>query len=708
MGRVWVWVGHLWTERAQLALEYYGDRITDVSIFGWHVNAAGTLSETFDADLLLPYAERWPHLRFWLAFRNDGDPDIAAALLSSATARDRLLSGLTAALDKRPWLSGIDIDLERIGGAQNAVPAEALFQQIASLAHGRGLEASAALPPLTSEGSVGGENWARYAQLGQILDHVSIMSYDFAWSGSAPGPVSPGFWMEDVYDWATSQMDPAKVRMGLPLYAYFWKLHNYPDALGNTYRGDSGTYYAAWQHFTGYGAWDGTDANPRGSGSHHQIGWLAFRDAGSKSAWGFLDVYDWRHAYDWLGGSAVGITRATYDGKPYVVRYGRPSGSPMWSVADNFGPNTGAEYPMAPRRVRDVNGDLVGPKRGLTLTVELLKRAPVAATIMDDNAGTANQLSAFYEQAAGAWRQWSNADGDYHQYRGSGQLNLAHTFTEATYLQVRGQFAASGYAGVTVRGITAEVNPSGQLRVRKGSTVLGTARVSARPVGDAAGSGRFVIGLRVRENSARAYFALTENAELPLVVKVDTTPSDGTVGIVSDAAFWVDHVYVGHGWWYQPREAVKALIGAEERVLGRFPRTGVTWAGDLDPNPGFLNAFRPNEDVDEWETRERDVSLDWVYDHWVDVPLAAGQVSKVRVRMIDHDVWLGRVMVGDRDGFSIVYWSDAQTVVHWRDRAALDWGLGGIALWSLGQEDMRTWERLAGGELPAATKRLNV
>ena len=697
MGRVWVWVGHLWSDRVRLALENYGDRITDVSIFGWFVDATGALTRTFNPELLLPYREKWPHLRFWAAFYNDGNATIFTALRTSQAAQAKLTADLGDVLDTYPWLAGIDIDLERGGGSQNSVAAETLFSRIAAVAHDRGLECSAALPPLTASGSVGGEGWVRYKQLGQILDRMAIMSYDFAWSGSAPGPVSPGFWMKEVYDWATTQTDPSKLMMGVPLYSYFWYIHDYPAAMGRTYRGTSGTYYAAWQHFTGYRTGDGTDGNPDGSGSHHHIGWLAFRDEDSRSAWGFMDVYDWRFAPDWDAGSNSGITSATYDGRPYTVRYGLPSGVPLWSVADNSAPSAGAAYSLNPRRVRDREGQLVSPKGGFTLTTELLKRDPVAATIIDDNAGTSGQLTSIYSTVSGAWAQWST--GSYHQYRGSGRLDFAHTFTDALYLQVRGQFAADGWAGVTVRGITAEVNPAGNLRVRRGSTILGTANVSSRPVGAAAGSGRFSIGLRVRENSAKVYFALSENTALPRVLNIATTPLDGAAGIVSDAAFWVDHVYLGDGWWYQPREAVRVQIGAQQRTLGRFPRTGITWDSK--------NRFRPDADVDEQQTRETGPSLDWVYEHWVDAPLQPDVAAKVRVYALDHDVWVGRVLAVDRDGARLVYWSDAETVAHWRDRSRDDWGLSGIALWTLGQEDVRTWERLAGGELPPGTKRAN-
>lgn len=101
---VWVWVGHVWSDRVKLVLDKYGDRITDVSIFCQFVNSDGSLTQTFDPNLLIPYRERWPHIRFWLGYRNDGIASIFTALRNNASARSRLVSDLDKLLDEFPWV----------------------------------------------------------------------------------------------------------------------------------------------------------------------------------------------------------------------------------------------------------------------------------------------------------------------------------------------------------------------------------------------------------------------------------------------------------------------------------------------------------------------------------------------------------------------------------------------------------------------------
>lgn len=686
---VWVWVGLSWTDRVRLVLDNYGDRITDVSIFGWSVDKSGKLTETFDPARLDKYRAKWPHLRFWLAFRNDGFASIFTALRESPAARARLISDLGAVLTKYPYLVGIDIDLEGGGAASNTASAEGLFQQVADLVHGRGLKASAALPPLTATGSVGGEDWVRYKQLGAMLDHVSVMSYDFAWSGSAPGPVSPGFWLEEVYDWAASQIAPRKLSMGLPLYAYFWQIYDYPENLGEKRRGQSGTYYAMWQYFTGAKPWSET-------GTHHAIGWLAYREPSSKSGWGFLDCYDWKEPNDW--DSQSGIVSGVFSNRDYATRAGQPAGVPQWSVADNSVGDSRAAYALAPEPVIAANGDTVSPKVGYTLTAELVQREPVAATIIDDYANSKQQLGNVYRQPGKAWK-FKEVTDTYSQYRGTGDLNFRNEFGgQSLYVQARFQFATAGRFAVKSQGITADVSSGGHLRIMRGGEVLAEKSVASRPVGAAAQDGRTVLALRVREGSARAYYSTAETS-IPLQLEVKTTPPGGLTGYSATGQVWIDHTYLGDGWWYQPREAVEVKVGGKSKTLGRIARTGITW--------DKKNRFKPTADVDERETREDGISLDWTYEHWADAPVTTGRTSEVVVRPLDHDAWLGRLMLLDRDGASIVYFTDATTITHWRWRAAHDWNLQGIALWSLGQEDVRMWEAFEAGQLPPETKRLD-
>ncbi|WP_300345513.1 glycosyl hydrolase family 18 protein [Nesterenkonia sp.] len=695
------------TERIQMVLEHYGDRITDISIFGWGVNRYGQLTETFDPSQLDPYRERWPHIRFWGCFRNMDDPEdgpfeIFEALRDSAAARSRLSDHVAEMFSQYPWLYGVDIDLES-GGNERSEESEAIFRAVADRAHALGRRCGAALPPLTATGSVGGENWVRYRQLGEILDSVEIMSYDFAWGGSAPGPISPGFWMQDVYDWAVSQIDPSKVLMGVPLYAYYWRLHATPQELGNAWRGISGTYYSFWQQFNGVVDWYDPGVQPR-------AGWITYRDHDDgQSLWGFLHAYDWLQPQHYS--EQFGIDTDWFSGKFYAVRYGLPSGTPQWAIADNGPGDSRAVYQVRTEPIIDVDGNETGPYSGrFTLTLEMLQRDAVAATIIDDYATSGQQLSAIYTQpdGDGSWEHWQQAPGStVRQYRGSGRLEFNNDFgAQSLYVMARFQLTRSGTFTVYSQGVRAEMTTAGTIRLYVGDTLTASTSVGARAADTALRSPALnVLALRVRENSARVYFNNAET-EVPLVLEAtDIAPPGGPTGYRSNVTAWIDHTYLGDGWWYQPREAVEVILDGQRQVMGRIPRLGVTWHDSL-------NMFRPDEDVDEPETHDpdhwRDYSrLDWTYIHWREAPFRLGEDQQLVIVPLDHDAWWGRIIAFDYAGGFIGYCNDAQAVAYWRARAEHDWGLAGIAAWSLGQEDLRLWETLAGGELPADTKRLD-
>lgn len=336
-----------------------------------------------------------------------------------------------------------------------------------------------------------------------------------------------------------------------------------------------------------------------------------------------------------------------------------------------------------------------------------MRRDAIAATIIDDYA-TTGQIGSAYRlpDGDGTW-DLHELTGTYRQYRGSGRLEYNNDFgSQALYVQARFHFRNSGTFTVYSQGVRVSMTNSGAVTVTAGGSTIGTTSVNS------AGSGHTdrsplqnVLGVRVRENSVRVYFSNSETT-VPLVLEIDdVTPPGGPTGFEAGNTAWIDHTYLGDGWWYQPREAVEVTFNGETQTMGRLARNDIEWHE-------AENRFRPTSDIDEPETidpdQHREYSLlDWGFDHWLGAPFELGQTADVTVVPLDHEAWWGRLVAFDRDGGFIGYCFDAHSVAHWRARAHNDWGLQGVAMWSLGQEDIRTWETLAEGNLPPETKRLN-
>ena len=101
-----------------------------------------------------------------------------------------------------------------------------------------------------------------------------------------------------------------------------------------------------------------------------------------------------------------------------------------------------------------------------------------------------------------------------------------------------------------------------------------------------------------------------------------------------------------------------------------------------------------NSDVEEISTRSQDISMDYDFFHSHEMSLECGNDYEMKVVPHDLNVWLSRMYLGDADGFSIMYYSDVDSIVYWANEAAYTYGVSGIAIWSLGQEDMRLWDSM--------------
>ncbi len=63
-----------------------------------------------------------------------------------------------------------------------------------------------------------------YAALAPYLDLVTIMTYDYSYSGGPPGPVAPVNWQEKVLNYSVPLFGANKILLGVPFYGYDWNI----------------------------------------------------------------------------------------------------------------------------------------------------------------------------------------------------------------------------------------------------------------------------------------------------------------------------------------------------------------------------------------------------------------------------------------------------------------------------------------------------
>lgn len=124
----------------------------------------------------------------------------------------------------RNGYDGIDLDYEKFafsdGQASWATTRPAWVAFVAELSarfHAQGLLVTAAVP-------TSGYWVYDFAAIGQHLDSVRVMTYDYSWG--TPGPVAPIWWVEQETTKMLGMIPAAKLMMGVPAYGRDWARKN--------------------------------------------------------------------------------------------------------------------------------------------------------------------------------------------------------------------------------------------------------------------------------------------------------------------------------------------------------------------------------------------------------------------------------------------------------------------------------------------------
>jgi spore germination protein YaaH len=167
-------------------------------------------------------------LRPWVTL-TDYDQDsqtferrISAAVLATAERRRRHAAAVASWADEHGF-DGVDVDWEAVS-ARRRDAFSAFIEALAAALDDRGLLLAVDVYPKTSEpGGWDGPQGQEWRRLGDAVDQFRIMTYNYSGSWSGPGPLSPPRWMDQVLRFAESQVDPAKVVMGIGFYGREWR-----------------------------------------------------------------------------------------------------------------------------------------------------------------------------------------------------------------------------------------------------------------------------------------------------------------------------------------------------------------------------------------------------------------------------------------------------------------------------------------------------
>ncbi len=151
----------------------------------------------------------------------DWDPEVVQTVLHDPAAMDTHVDALVE-LAVTNGYDGIDIDYEHLRARDREVYSEFLTK-LGTALHAAGKRLTTAVHPKTTEAGDDERNVAQdYRAIGAAVDQVRVMTYDYSWETSPPGPVAPADWVEDVISWTVTRIPAEKVILGIVLLGYDW------------------------------------------------------------------------------------------------------------------------------------------------------------------------------------------------------------------------------------------------------------------------------------------------------------------------------------------------------------------------------------------------------------------------------------------------------------------------------------------------------
>ncbi len=149
--------------------------------------------------------------------------ELAAEILQSEETQDTLLNQILEEAT-RVGYRDIHFDFEFLPSDQREAYNQFL-RKAAERIHEQGLLISTALAPKTRADQPG--QWYEahdYRTHGEIVDFVVLMTYEWGYSGGPPMAVSPIGPVEEVVQYALTEMPSEKIMLGQNLYGYDWTL----------------------------------------------------------------------------------------------------------------------------------------------------------------------------------------------------------------------------------------------------------------------------------------------------------------------------------------------------------------------------------------------------------------------------------------------------------------------------------------------------
>lgn len=218
-----VWVPP-WDANALSSVQQNASAIAESNPVWYAWNADGSIAKNWNSENA-SWRAAMSSTRFMPTVQNvinkGFNGTLAATVFANAVTRDAHAESL-ATLAIQNAFDGIDIDYESLPATSRA-DFTAFVNTLGAKLHAANKKLSVTVHAKTSDKQnwkgPGAQDWVA---IGQVADSVKIMVYDFHWSTSEAGAITPLDWLDAVATYARATIPNQKIFIGLPFYGYDW------------------------------------------------------------------------------------------------------------------------------------------------------------------------------------------------------------------------------------------------------------------------------------------------------------------------------------------------------------------------------------------------------------------------------------------------------------------------------------------------------
>lgn len=148
---------------------------------------------------------------------------LISSVINNQTYIDNIIENILQTMRDKGYV-GVDIDFEFILATDRDKFTD-FVRQVAEVMRANGFHTSVALAPKTSADQRGllyeGKD---YRALGQVADHLLLMTYEWGYTYGPPMAVAPIDQVRRVVEYAITEIPREKLDLGIPNYGYDWTL----------------------------------------------------------------------------------------------------------------------------------------------------------------------------------------------------------------------------------------------------------------------------------------------------------------------------------------------------------------------------------------------------------------------------------------------------------------------------------------------------